>query len=260
MQTLKKARERQNTIHQLLMQNGSVTLKEIRAKVGCSEATIRNDFREMEQQGLLKRVSGGAISSDSLIRNSGMEVRSHDNAEAKEKMAEYVATHLLKPGMIVTLDSGSTTLAIARKIADYRIPLTVITNSFPIMQLLCGLRDVTLYFAGGEYDARHQSFHDENAERMMRSLHSELCLIAPNGIDYQGNITNSGTSEHSIKRIMIENSLRTVIVADHSKLGKSELKLLASSKEIPEVVTDRAVNERQMRLLQEAGFRLSVAE
>ena len=95
---------------------------------------------------------------------------------------------------------------------------------------------------------------------MMRSLHSELCLIAPNGIDYRGNITNSGTSEHSIKRIMIENSLRTVIVADHSKLGKSELKLLASSKEIPEVVMDRAVNERQMRLLQEAGFRLSVAE
>jgi len=256
MQTNKKALIRQKEIAEYISLKGAATLSELCKKFSSSEATIRNDLTKLEKDGLIKRILGGAISNEDNVRNTVLATRMNRNNAEKKQIAEYIAENIIKPGMTITLDSGTSTLYLAKEIAARRIPCTVITNSFQAAQALIKSSDVRICLCGGWYDPDHGSFHDEMSESVMNTYFSEICFLSPNGIDTNGLITNSGISENSIKMKMINRSHRVIVLADHSKLNKTELKVLCTSNEIESVITDSSADSNLITKLQQAGFNI----
>lgn len=260
MQTPKKAVDRQEKIRDLLLSNGTITLKELCQTLNCSEATIRNDLAKLEKQGLLKRVPGGAIANENTPRNSVISKRLNEELEAKNQIAEYVIQNIIKPNMIITLDSGTTNMALAQKLLDYKIPCIIVTNSFFVASIVSKAENIQLCLAGGCYDSEHGSFHDDISDLILKSYRSEICFLSPNGVDRNGTVTNSGLSENSIKQQMIQHATRTILLADNTKLGRTELKIICHAKDVDLLITDAKASQEQINELTAAGFTIAVAE
>ena len=260
MRNSKFAQERHQKIKDILFSKSPVTLRELCDIFDCSEATIRNDLAFLEKNGALKRVKGGAVSTDTMPRNSRIAARMGVNTNEKKAIARYAVDHFVEPGMIITLDSGTTNLLLAQYLVERRIPCTVITNSFPVASVIAKSSDITMYLAAGEYDPIHGSFHDESAEEVIASSRSDICFISPNGIDGLGNITNSGLSENSIKKAMIRQASKLIILADHSKIGKSELKVLCTSGSVTCVITDSGISIQQKDILEKGRFNYYIVD
>ncbi|MDF9837063.1 MULTISPECIES: DeoR/GlpR family DNA-binding transcription regulator [unclassified Breznakia] len=259
MQNSNKVNKRHEEIRNLLLSNGTVTLQELCSKLNCSQATIRNDLAALEKQGVLKRMYGGAVANENTVRNSRINKRLNENIEEKEQIADYVAKNLIQPNMIITLDSGTTTMALAQKILDYKIPCTVVTNSFNVATIVSKSEVVKLYLAGGFYDSDHGSFHDETSDYILKKYQSELCFISPNGINCNGLITNSGSSENPIKKRMMEHANKTILLADHTKIGISELNILGDSRNVDCLITDNKIKKEQATQLKKAGLKVILA-
>lgn len=260
MQTSKKAKERQEQIRDLLLLKGDITVNQLCEKFECSQATIRNDLAYLEKKGVLKRIPGGAVQNENTARNPGITRRLKVNTEEKNQIAEYVVQNIIKPGIIITLDSGTSNMALAEKIISHKLPCTILTNSFHVAMIVSKSADIHLCLAGGSYDSEHGSFHDDVSSYILDSFRSEICFISPNGIDSNGAVTNSGLSENQIKQQMIRNSDKTILLADHTKLGNTELKIICYAKDVELVVTDSKADPENIKELRSAGFQIAVAE
>lgn len=260
MENSNKVNRRHEEIRNLLLSNGSVTLQELCSKLNCSEATIRNDLTALEKQGVLKRMHGGAVANENTIRNTKINKRLNENIDEKEQIADYVVKNLIKANMIITLDSGTTTMALAQKLLDSKTPCTVITNSFNVASIVSKSEEINLYLAGGFYDPDHGSFHDEVSDYVFKNYQSEICFISPNGISMDGLITNSGTSENPIKKRMMSQANRTVLLADYTKIGATELNILSNPQDVDCLVTDKNIKNQQITQLKKAGLKVVVAK
>lgn len=259
MQTSKKAAERQEKIRDLLLSKGTLTLNELCQTFQCSEATMRNDLTKLEKQGVLKRVLGGAVANENTPRNSTIAKRLNEELDAKNQIAEYVIQKIIKPNMIITLDSGTTNMALAQKLLDYKIPCIIVTNSFHVASIVSKAENIQLCLAGGCYDPEHGSFHDDVSDLILKSYRSEICFLSPNGVDKDGMVTNSGLAENSIKQQMRRQAVHTILLADNTKLGHTELKIICHAKDVDLLVTDTKASKEQIEQLTAAGFTIVVA-
>lgn len=114
-------------IEKYIVQAGSVTVKELSDRFSVSLETIRRDLQELESNGSVKRVHGGAISLDNADAGLAFNKRKHERSIEK-KLIAYKALALIKPGDMIMLDASSTCWYLAEALPD--ISLTVITNSF----------------------------------------------------------------------------------------------------------------------------------
>ena len=134
-------------IQKLLFSSGHITVQDLADKTRSSAATVRRDLERLEGLGLVTRTRGGAR----LAQTSGAEIafqaREHQEVGYKRAIAAS-AYKLLRPGSNVLLDAGTTVLQLARLIRRNPLPLTVITNSIPVIQELLGIAQVKLFVLG----------------------------------------------------------------------------------------------------------------
>src|SRR5258708_38371353 len=111
--------DRRVAILKLLQENHTVAVSQLCEALKVSEMTIRRDLREMDSDGLLRRVHGGAIK---IVRHSYEPpylLRQSENHEIKQKIG-CSAARLISNGDSIALDVGTTTLEIARALDSLR--------------------------------------------------------------------------------------------------------------------------------------------
>ena len=141
---------RQRQILQLLQQQKCVSAEELSRSFQVSIETVRRDLSQLEKQGALKRVYGGAVLCDLPDPSSRMlpwDIRHSTNQSVKQALA-LEALKQIPDGSTVALDSGTTSLAIA-DLLDRRANLTVITNDFHIALELTTHTAHQIFFIGG---------------------------------------------------------------------------------------------------------------
>lgn len=225
--------QRQSMIIDLIRSNGSVSLGELIASFGVSEATVRRDLSELEKRGLLKRTHGGAMSSSDSVFERDYREEAVVNTEEKKSIARVVAS-LVNDGDSVLLDSGTTTEQIATLLAGRNI--TIITNSATIPPDISDFIP-EVYKAGGLYRSWTKSIVGPEAERFIRSLHPDKAFIATNGVNLNC-VSTPHISEASIKQAMIDASRKKYLVADHTKFGKEYLMMFSKAEQFDGIITD----------------------
>jgi len=129
------AHQRQALIIQEVQTHGSVRVTDLVDRLGVSDMTIRRDLETLARTGAVQKVHGGAVLvSGASAEEPLYEAKSTLESAAKAAIADAAAA-LVAPGSVVAISAGTTAYAVATRILD--VPeLTVVTNSFPVADLL----------------------------------------------------------------------------------------------------------------------------
>ncbi len=225
---------RQEQIIQLLRKEGYLEVEKLCAQLDVSPATIRRDLVELEDRALIKRTHGGAM----LVQAESMGLAPDPLLEAKQRLARK-AVEYIKPGMTVFMDSGSTTMEVARLMLSIS-DIFVITNSINIAHLLYTKNTgSSVFVCGGSLSTDGEGrMADSTAEMAVSNFRADLLIMGALSVDIKRGITDPYIPVANIKRKMIERSAETLLVVDHSKFGRVSKAFVAEANSVTRVVTD----------------------
>jgi DeoR/GlpR family transcriptional regulator of sugar metabolism len=225
-----------------LREMGSITVAELEREFGISAMTARRDLSELERLGLARRTHGGAIAVSSSAYESDFSARVHAASDVKRKLAR-IAVPLVRPGGSVFLDGSSTSYYIAEELLSADIPVTVITNSLPVLQRLgeSAGPGITVVACGGELRHRSQSFVGPDAVRTIKTHYVDLAFISSKGISPDDRLTDADALAAEVKHTMISHAEERVLVFDSTKLDTRGLTTICDLSELTTVITDDAV-------------------
>jgi len=207
--------ERQQSILRLLKQHGRVVSAQLAAEMQVSEDSIRRDLRELAQQGLCRKVYGGALPATPEF--PPLSDRQTVHKQQKQALARHAAT-CVRAGDTVLLDAGSTNSAIAACLPAHQ-DLHVITNAPDIALALMGRADIALSLIGGRLDRRIGASVGAQALEAMHGLRADLYFVGTCAVDAQHGLWAVDGEEAALKRAMLAASSRCIVVATNEKLG-----------------------------------------
>lgn len=225
--------ERQQQILGWLQKERKVVLTDLSKQLNVSADTIRRDIKELSAQKLLREVRGGAIPHAPGPHD--LKERAQFASRQKQLMAKK-AVPLIKEGQVVLLDSGTSTLAVA-SILPKDMKLTVITNSFPIVNMLEERKDVEVFFAGGRLfrDSMITTGHD--SIRLFEDIRADICFLGICSLDLTLGITGHHYEECAVKKAMIKSSGKVVALATPEKLNTAEAFHIAPIEALNGIIT-----------------------
>jgi DeoR/GlpR family transcriptional regulator of sugar metabolism len=151
------------------------------------------------------------------------------------------------------LDDSTTTLELAKLLEDAG-PLTVITNFLETIKLLSGVPGLRLLALGGEYYPTHDSFLGVPCVEAIESLRVDLLFASTSAVS--GKYAYHQEQEIVlVKRAMIKVAQRSVLMVDHTKLGRAALHRLAPLRDFDLVLTDGKAPEGTLQEMRENGVR-----
>ncbi len=233
--------ERRQRILQLLEARGGLRTSELQQAIGASIATIRRDLNDLAAASLVERTHGGALPRAlGTAHEPPFSVKSALMREEKERIA-IGAARLVPPGSTIILDSGSTTLALARHLAGKRI--TVIALDLPGAQAAASGATEVLQIGGRVRNGLY-SLVGPWAEDTLRGLHADVFFLGADAVD-DDEVTNSTVDEAAVKRLAIRSAREVILLADHSKFGRRALAQVCRLDELSAIVTDQGIGPRE---------------
>ncbi len=249
---------RRNVILKVVEERGSALVIELAERLEVSMMTIRRDLAELEEEGALRRVHGGAVS----LRRRSVEpvypARTEHMHGEKERIG-LLAASLVGDGESVALDIGTTTLEVARGIANRR-NLTVLTPSLHIAILLSTYPDIRVVVSGGIARPVEGSLIGELARHAFAHLFVDRLFLAVGCLDAVAGLSEYNWDDALIKQAMIASAREVIVVADSSKFGKVAFAQVAPFTHVHKVITDRLPPDAIVEALERAGVDLLIAE
>lgn len=229
--------ERQQEILCLLREIHSVTVEELCKRFYASGATIRRDLDRLQKSGLIRRTHGGAVLLEGNAIESPYLVRESENLEAKLSMASSAAA-LIKNGDTLFLDSSSTVMQICRHLAGLD-GITVITNGIKTAMLLAENAKTTVYLAGGQLRKNSRSVVGIAAKEFLEPFYADIAFLSCHGLDPDHGLTEAHEEESQIKRLLIRQARKTVLLCDSSKIGQRFFSLTCGLDAIDTLITEQ---------------------
>lgn len=255
------AKDRHHRIISLLAVNDRISTDRLIDELKVSRETIRRDIVSLEAAGQLRRVHGGVECASQVehVVNQPLKART----EAKRRIA-LAAVRLIEPGMMIAIDTGTTTLAFASALAG--VPnVSVITNSIGVAQVMVATNhdakvvllggriggDLTTAYSGGDLTATYGPLTIEEMSRFS----PDMAIFSPMAFSASHGATSFHQAVAEFGRAMIQRSSRVVMLADNAKLGTTSRVLLCDCAQIDLLVTDRRASKEQLNELKLAGVK-----
>jgi DeoR family fructose operon transcriptional repressor len=245
------AQERQQEILRRAREQGRVDVVTLADILDVTTETIRRDLTVLERAGVVRRVHGGAIPVERLGFEPAVAARDVVMTAEKERIAKAALAELPDDGAIV-IDAGTTTGRFAEAIPADR-ELTVVVNSPPLATVLAVRPNLTVVMLGGRVRGRTLATVDDGALRPLARLNVDVAFIATNGCSAQRGLTTPDPAEAAVKRAMIDAARRTVLLADHTKVGDVHFAAFASMADIDVMITDTGLDDRLVAEIRAAG-------
>jgi DeoR family transcriptional regulator, fructose operon transcriptional repressor len=251
------AEERQQWIVERARAGGRVEVATLAEELGVTTETVRRDLTTLERHALLRRVHGGAIPIERLGFDPALSARDSVLTAEKERIARLALAELPDEGSIL-LDAGTTTARLAEILPTDR-QLVVLTNALPIAMSLSVRPNITVLIIGGRVRGRTQAAVDAWSLQALADSYVDVAFIGTNGITIERGLTTPDTTESAVKRAMIRAARRSVVLADHTKVGQDHLSRFATLDEIDTLITDSGLDALVADELRVAGPKVLLA-
>jgi DeoR family transcriptional regulator of aga operon len=250
---------RRHQITALLQQQGSVQIPALADLFNVSTQTLRKDLNFLHRVGVCTRSPGGALlrGSWSPPKEDAVDVK-HKLFPPEKVRIGQVAARLVATGDSILLDSGSTTLQVARHLIDDD-SLIVVTNDVGILNELISHERTQVVFLGGALRRKSRSFYGMQTELAMRDLRVDKLFLAADGFDIEQGITTHFEPEAQLNAAMCRAAREIVVVADSSKFGRVCLHRIVEPQGISKVVTDSGIPGDVRMALTAAGVEVIIA-
>lgn len=248
------ATERQQQILELARRDGRVEVKDLAESFDVTTETVRRDLTVLERRGLVRRTHGGAIPVERLGFEPAVSDREGRMAGQKERIAK-AALDEVPDGGAVLLDAGTTTVRLAELLPTDR-ELTVVTHALPVATVLATRPNVILHLLGGTVRGRTLAAVGAWTEQALRDIYADVAFVGTNGITVEHGLTTPDLGEAAVKRAIVHAARRVVVLADHTKFGRSDLAHVAPLSAVDTVITDLELDPELADEVEAAGPRV----
>jgi len=215
-----------------LATTGYVSSADVAAELEVSEMTIRRDLRRLADEGLARRVPGGASLPGGAPDGEPFEVRVTEAATEKRRVAE-VAAPLLDGAATVALDAGTTVAAIVEFLPE---GVSVVSHSMPVITA-CTAAGLDVMALGGFYEPATRSFTGPSTWRAASEQSVDVAVLSCTAID-AGGPWSANPVDAEIKRALVGAAQRVVVLADGHKVGARSRVRFATPDDVDVLVTD----------------------
>ncbi len=240
-------------IERYIVTHRQVTTNEICATFDVSEATARRYLDILAESGHIVRVHGGAIAVNQAPPEPPVLQRSQWQHAEKSRIA-MAAAGLIESGDTVFISSGTTAYAVAQQLRE-RQDITIVTNSLPVMQSMADSK-VNIIALGGMFRQSESSFIGHLAIQSLAELRMNKIIFGVRGIDIVQGLTNDYLPETMTDRAILSAGKRVIVVADHTKLGRSAPAFVAPLSAIDTLVTDSNADNSVCAAISAIGVRV----
>lgn len=244
---------RRARILELLEEKGQVYVNDLTDLLNVSEVTIRNDLDKLEEKGLLIRTRGGGIQTQKV--KIDYQFNKELTLSLKEKQAiGREAAKLVKEKDTIILDSGTTTLEVARNLVNFE-ELTVITNGIKIAYELASYPNIKVIMLGGIIRQSSFSVMGPLAEDNLKNLFCDKVFLGVNGIDAQHGLFTTHIEDAYLNRLMISMSKEVIVVTDSTKFLKRSFSIICPMSKVDTLITDSKIPEEEFRTVSGMGVK-----
>src|SRR5688500_17258433 len=244
--------ERFKLILNKLSEDQKVTLKTLSKELNVSEDTARRDVKELTDQGLLRAVRGGAVPHSPTPHH--FSDRLNYKNDVKKIIAEK-AVGLLHRGQVVVFDGGTTALAIAN-ILPRDLQITVVTNSFPIVNALETHPTIEVLFAGGRlYKSAFASIGHDTI-RFFKNVRADIYFMGICSIHPTIGVTTINYEESEVKKAIVEVSKQVIAITPHERINTAEAFFICPLSSVDTIITDDEGISATRESLKDTGIRI----
>jgi len=234
--------ERREHIITALRRDGRVLAADLSKTLGVSDDTIRRDLDTLAEMGLLQRVHGGALWRARL--NDDYTARQGEDVAAKQSIAQATAA-LIRPGQVVILDGGTTSLAVAQHLPQ-KLEATVITTSPQVAVALAAYPGIEVITIGGRLYRYAMVAIGASTIAALRGIRADLCILGVLALHPELGISVIDREEAAVKQAMIEGAVDVVAPTTQSKLGTVAPFIVGPTSTLTHLVTESEVSEETL--------------
>lgn len=253
------ASQRHDEILRRLNEDGVAGISEVAAFFDVSRETIRRDLKLLAQRGLLALVHGGATKIQ--LHEPAFGLRSQENSGGKAVIGQ-AACALIRSGMVVFLDSGTTTLALAQALTQQdKAPenLTICTTSLRISLQLCHVPTIRVHILGGEISPEEEASGGIDVLQALEHFRFDLAFLGTGGITAEGEITDFTRNGAELRSRLAVVAGEAWFLASAEKFGRMTPLRVAHYEQAAGIITDHRPEPQFVTALAEKGLRLHIS-
>lgn len=243
--------KRQNKILAAVKSSGACSIVELAHALKVSDETIRRSIKPLVHKGLVEKVHGGIVLNQNQEPEPPFEKRMNEQIEEKKLISALLA-EIIKDGDSIMLDTGSTTAYVARALGE-RHNLSVVTNCTEIARTLARGPTNRVHICGGALRPDDWATFGSSAIAFVRQFQVTYAILSIGGVTDSGEFMDYHLEEAEFSRAVIEQSRKTIVVADHTKFGSRNFVKVCDFEQVDMIVTDRQPPDNIMVRLTESG-------
>jgi DeoR/GlpR family transcriptional regulator of sugar metabolism len=229
--------QRKSHILTILARDGQVVAKRLSEDLGLSEDTIRRDLRELAAEGKLQRVHGGALPASPAMA----DYASRKHVEPAGKIAiGRAAAGLIRPGQVVFIDGGTTTLAMVEQLPA-TLRATIVTHSPSIAAALVEHPLLEIILIGGRLFKHSVVTVGAAAIEGIAHVRADSFFLGVTGLHAEVGLTTGDAEEAAVKRALMHASAETIVLASREKIGAASPYLIGPVHGVSTIVTEKSV-------------------
>lgn len=232
-------KDRLLSIKEYIDKNGKVTLHELECTFpDVSSMTLRRDLNRLEEENAIIRISGGAISVNTVLRakEEDFSERIIYNTAEKLEIADK-AVKIVEPNSCVFIDGGSTTTYFARALPDENY--YILTNALVIAETILRKEKPVVALLGGDLRKNNFITVGQTCTDYIDKINIQTAVMTATGfIKDVGGFTCGNQAEAEVKRAVIKKADKVIMLLDSSKVNKKTPYTFASLSDVDCMVVD----------------------
>ena len=237
---------------------GSIQVVELSQIFGVTGMTIRRDLEILEKEFKIRRIHGGAVGNHAELTWAPFNERRKEFINEKRQIGKKAA-QLIHEGDRIALDSGTTTMEIARNLASFR-DITVVTNGLSIAAVLSQTISGKLIILGGDVRLEEMCAIGSVPANQVSQYNFDKVFIGTSGFSFEKGVTDSLLPEAEVKQAMLRSAGQAILVADSSKWNVQRFIRVAELQAFHTLVSDEKLDKQVVKTLQERGIEVIIAD
>ena len=248
--------QRKAKIIELLNENGEVKVSALSKMFGISEVTIRFDLEALENEGLLSRVYGGAVSSGKLYHEMDLKQRFSANEAEKRAIAEKIAS-MINNNDTIMMNAGTTLTYVLRALKSTgknKKNITLVTNSIQTALEASSYHGFNVTLLGGYIDSKYQFTYGSDTISQLSNYHADKLILSVDGVSCDAGYTIYYSHEVDVIRTMMSRAATTIAAADYSKIGRIAFAKAAPLENADYIVTNESAPGEYLESIRDLGI------
>ncbi len=258
---MKKSRQNANHRHAqligLLKERGYCSVVEMSQLLNVSAMTIRRDLHMLHGKQVVEVTYGGAHLIASKRSEPDFDIRAHEHLAEKQAIGRLAAQHFIKEGDVIGIDSGSTTVEVARNLPN--IPLTIVTHSMAAANVVARNKLYSLIMLGGVLQREANCFCGPQAIAALQTLYINKLFLGASGLLLPDCLSCNSLLDAEVKQALLSSSRQVILCMDSSKVGTAYLARFATLDALDTLITDNGILDESREALEQQHVQVITA-